>query len=247
MVGFVAIMTAKLFGNSSQGLPIICYEFGEQGPVVLILGGTHGDEPEGNWIVLGLLGKWIKDFPYRLRLTLIPCFNIEGSLSDQRTNANKVDLNRNLPTRNWTSVLSGPASSQKKPSSLSTKDDVVKAEKERYNPGPHSCSEEENKSLVRWIDDNKPRLIISLHSWKPMININGDCQPEANIMSEMTGYKLVDYIGYPTPGSLGEYCGAERNIPVITYEAARGRTIKEALNIHVPAIEKALFVSEKRI
>ena len=28
----------KLFGHSSQGLPIISYHFGEQGPVVLILG-----------------------------------------------------------------------------------------------------------------------------------------------------------------------------------------------------------------
>ena len=89
----------KLFGTSSQGLPIICYQFGEQGPVILILGGVHGDEPEGNWIALGLLKKWIKDFPYKLRLTLVPCFNIEGSLIQKRTNANAVDLNRNLPTK----------------------------------------------------------------------------------------------------------------------------------------------------
>ena len=99
---------------------------------------------------------------------------------------------------------------------------------------------------MKWIDKHQPKLIISLHSWKPLINTNGDCFPEAKIMSEVTGYKLTDDIGYPTPGSLGEYCGLERNIPVITYEAARGGTIKEALNIHVPAIEKALFESEKR-
>ena len=52
--------------------------------------------------------------------------------------------------------------------------------------------------------------------------------------------------GYPTPGSLGDYCGIERDIPVITYEAAREGSIKEALNLHVPAIEKALFASENR-
>ena len=79
-----------------------------------------------------------------------------------------------------------------------------------------------------------------------MINTNGNCQPEAGIMAEATGYKIADYIGYPTPGSLGDYCGLERSIPVITYEAARGGTIKEALDVHVPAIEKALFASEKR-
>ncbi len=217
-------MAIKLFGNSSQGLPIISYQFGEQGPVVLILGGVHGDEPEGNWIALGLLQKWLKQFPYKLCLTLVPCFNIEGSLKHERTNANKVDLNRNLPTKNWTSEF----------------------EKERYFPGKSPSSEAENKALTQWITDNKPNLIISLHSWNPMINTNGDCQPEAGIMAEAVGYKLADYIGYPTPGSLGDYCGLERNISVITYEAARGGTIKEALDIHVPAIEKALFASEKR-
>ena len=82
----------ELFGISSQGLPIICHPFGREGPVVLILGGVHGDEPEGNWIAFGLLQKWKKEFPYKLRLTLVPCFNIEGSLSHERTNFNKVEF-----------------------------------------------------------------------------------------------------------------------------------------------------------
>ena len=219
------MVTIKIFGNSSQGLPIISYSFGQQGPLILVLGGVHGDEPEGNYIALGLLKKWLKKFPYQLHVYLIPCFNIEGSLLCQRTNANQVDLNRNLPTKNWTHRF----------------------EKKRYNPGPNPCSESESKALVAWIDKNKPKLIISLHSWNPMINTNGDCHPEANIMAKMTKYKLTDDIGYPTPGSLGDYCGLERDIPVITYEAARGETIKKTLNIHVPAIEKALFESEKRV
>ena len=214
----------KLFGNSSQGLPIVSYLFGKQGPVILILGGTHGDEPEGNYIALGLLKKWMEKFPYKLQLTLVPCFNIEGSLLCQRTNANQVDLNRNLPTKNWTS----------------------KAAQKRYHPGLQAGSEPESKALIEWIDKNKPQLIISLHSWKPIINTNGNCQPEADIMAEATGYKITDNIGYPTPGSLGDYCGLERGIPVITYEAARRGTITEALNIHVPTIEKALFASETR-
>ena len=218
------MINIKLFGNSSQGLPIVSYLFGKQGPVILILGGTHGDEPEGNYIALGLLKKWVGKFPYKLQLTLVPCFNIEGSLLCQRTNTNQVDLNRNLPTKNWTS----------------------KAEKKRYHPGLQAGSESESKALIEWIDKNKPQLIISLHSWKPMINTNGNCQPEADIMAEATGYKITDDIGYPTPGSLGDYCGLERGIPVITYEAARRGTITEALNTHVPAIEKALFASETR-
>ncbi len=227
----------KLFGSSSQGLPILSYQFGQRGPVVLILGGVHGDEPEGNYIALGLLKNWMSHFPYKLKLTLVPCFNIEGSLASKRVNANKTDLNRNLPTKSWASAPKGSIWKWPKPFHF---------KKGRYYPGPRPCSESENKALVAWIDKNKPRLIISLHSWKPMININGDCLPEAKIISEMTGYKITDDIGYPTPGSLGEYCGLERDMPVITYEAGRGGTIQEALSVHVPAIEKALFESEKR-
>ena len=215
----------KIFSASSQGLPIISYLFGSKGPVVLILGGVHGDEPEGNYIALGLLKNWMQKFPYNLQICLVPCFNIEGSLTAQRTNGKHVDLNRNLPTKNWTS----------------------KFEKERYKPGPSPCSENENKHLVEWINNNPVKLIISLHSWKPMINTNGNCLPEASIIAEAIGYKLTDDIGYPTPGSLGDYCGLERDIPVITYEAERGENIKNALNKHVPAIEKALFETEKRV
>ena len=214
----------KLFGTSSKGLPIISYTFGKKGPVLLILAGVHGDEPEGNYIALGLLQKWINSFPYKLQITLIPCFNIEGSLTAQRTNGNKVDLNRNLPTQNWSPEF----------------------QKKRYHPGKTTCSETENKALVKWIQNNPVKLIISLHSWNPMININGDCQPEADIMKEITGYQVKGYIGYPTPGSLGDYCGLERNIPVITYEAQKEGSIEEAFTKHIPAIEKALFASEKR-
>ena len=214
----------KIFAVSSQGLPIISYIFGSTGPVVLILGGVHGDEPEGNYIALGLLKSWIRNFPYKLQVYLVPCFNIEGSLISQRTNANQVDLNRNLPTKNWTSQF----------------------EKERYYPGKKTCSEAENKELVKWINNNPVKLILSLHSWNPMISTNGNCLPEASIMAKEIEYKLTDDIGYPTPGCLGDYCGLERDIPVITYEAKRGESIKNALNKHVPAIEKALFETEKR-
>ena len=218
-----ATAKAWLFGLSAEGLPILAYSFGRVGPRILILGGVHGDEPEGNYIALGLLRKWMKGFTYRLRVCLVPCFNMEGSLLCERLNGHQVDLNRNLPTKTWKS----------------------KAAKKRYSPGPAPASEPESKALVEWIDTNKPGLIISLHSWNPMINTNGDCQPEAGILSQATGYKLADHIGYPTPGSLGDF-GEERGIAVITYEAERGLSVKEALAVHVPSIEKALFASEHR-
>ena len=41
---------------------------------------------------------------------------------------------------------------------------------------------------------------------------------DENNKSQITGYKVEESIGYPTPGSFGTYCGIERNIPTITLE-----------------------------
>ena len=214
----------NLFGQSSQKLPIFSYKFGGKGPQVLILGGVHGDEPEGVYVALGLLQDFSEQFSYKLELTIVPVFNPDGVFTSERVNGNNVDLNRNLPTRNWSSKVASP----------------------RYNPGPGPGSESETQALVQWVKKNPPALVISLHSWKPMINTNGDCHPESEIMANTTGYKVSEHIGYPTPGSLGDYCGMERKIPTITYEVERGSSVKKCLSLHIPAIKKALYQTEKR-
>ena len=214
----------KLFGHSAQGLPIFAYTFGEEGPCVLFLSGVHGDEPEGIYLNLGLLESFKKSFDYKVRLTLIPVFNPDGAFVFQRTNGNQVDLNRNLPTKTWTKEFT----------------------KKKYYPGKAKGSEPENQALIKWIEDSQPKIIFSFHSWKPLINWNGNCQPEAGVLSKELGYELCSDIGYPTPGSLGEYCGLERNIPTITYEVERGLSAQKVLENHVPACKKALRCSEKR-
>lgn len=208
------------FGETRLGLPIHGYHFKSQAlhnasvlPHILILGGVHGDEPEGVVAARGLLEVFRKKFQLHLNITLIPEFNPEGVLLKTRGNSNKVDLNRNLPTKDWSPV----------------------AATERYNPGPAALSEKENQALVHWLDNNSVALIISLHSWKPMLNTNGDI-PEALVISQMTGYVIEPDIGYPTPGSLGTYAGLEKHIPTLTYEIERDIQFDQILKIHVPAI-----------
>ena len=213
-----------LFGRSSQGLPVFSHSFGRKGPKILLIGGVHGDEPEGVYLTLGLLDRFSVRFSYSLRVTLVPIFNPDGALIAKRTNGNQVDLNRNLPTKSWRAEWENP----------------------RYNPGPSPGSEPENTALLQWLKNHDPKLIISFHSWHPVINTNGDCRPEADILAKAVGYKISDDIGYPTPGSLGEYCGLERDIPTITYEVKRGASSKEVLTRHIPAVEKALQAAQKR-
>ncbi len=219
------------FGETQLNIPIHGFSFKPKASLagstgkkahILIIGGVHGDEPEGVVAAKGLLEKFRQSYDLDLHITLIPEFNPEGILLNQRVNSNKVDLNRNLPTKDWTPV----------------------AAKERYNPGPSALSEKENQALVQFLKDNKVDLIISMHSWNPMLNTNGDI-PEAKIIAELTGYIIEPDIGYPTPGSLGTYAGLENNIPTLTYEVQRELPFDHIIKIHVPAIIEGLKHSVK--
>lgn len=186
-------------GNTHSGLPIMTYDFGTKGRSVLILAGVHGDEVEGVSLAKVLVSDFIQSFNYPVQLSIIPEFNLDGILLQTRKNANKVDLNRNLPTKDWTS-------------------DVAQ---DKYFPGLQALSEVENQHLVKFLKQKNFDFIISLHSWKPCLNTNGDCTLEAEILYKHTGYKIVKSIGYPTPGCLGTYTGLELGIPTITYELPR--------------------------
>ncbi|PIT99041.1 MAG: DUF2817 domain-containing protein [Bdellovibrionales bacterium CG10_big_fil_rev_8_21_14_0_10_45_34] len=215
-------MRTFVLGKSAGNLPILAYEFGYSGPKVLILGGVHGDETEGVVCAQGLLNRFLLAFSLRLQCTIVPIFNPDGVFSHKRTNANDVDLNRNLPTNDWTADWVNP----------------------RYKPGQFAASEPESQTLVKYIGEFKPRWILSLHSWKPLLNVNGRCLRQAETISTYTGYPIEDSIGYPTPGCLGTYAGLERDFPTLTYEIERGLPTEKVLGIHVPAVWESLKSTE---
>jgi protein MpaA len=213
------------FGTTVQELPIMAHRWHAHGPEVLIIGGVHGDEPEGIIAAQYLLGHFANSFPFRLNLTLVPCLNVDGFIARTRVNARAIDLNRNLPTNDWN----------------------PQAFNNRYHPGKFANSEPENHALVQYLAHHKPRWILSLHSWEPVLNVNGRCRKEAEIIAAHTNYAITEDIGYPTPGCLGTYAGLERDMPTLTYEIERGSTAQKIHRLHVPAIIEALkFVEKER-
>jgi protein MpaA len=214
-------------GYTKLGLPLHGYHFvpasGKAKNRALVIGGIHGDEPEGVVAARGLLDSFRKKFDLDLEVVLVPEMNPEGVLLKTRGNSSKVDLNRNMNTKDWSPV----------------------AATERYFPGPSPMSELENQCLAKFIEEFKPTVIFSLHSWKPMLNTNGNL-PEADAIAKLTGYVIQPDIGYPTPGSLGTWAGLERNIPTLTYEVERDISFKPIIDIHVPAIIEGLKVTAQR-
>lgn len=216
-------MKTSIFTYTSKGLPVLAYEFNNNGPEVLILGGVHGDEVEGVIAAQELLKHFMNSYPYKLNITLVPQFNYEGVVFKTRGNGNGVDLNRNLPTKDWSSEVATP----------------------RYHPGPFAGSEKENKGLIEYLEKKKPSFVLSLHSWHPVLNVNGNCRHVAEVIAKHTGYRIDDSIGYPTPGCLGTFSGLERNLPTLTYEIERGLSAEQIITVHIPAILESLKVLEK--
>jgi len=216
------MIKTSLFSTTTRGLAVLAHRFENGGPEVLVLGGVHGDELEGVVAARALIQRLLVKFSYKLNVTVVPEFNLDGILSQTRMNARGVDLNRNLPTKDWSPEAKTP----------------------RYNPGPKPLSESENQGLVDFLNNTPVRFIVSLHSWNPMINVNGPCQEEAEALAKATGYTIEEDIGYPTPGSLGTYAGKEKNLPTITYEIQRDQPFDDVIRIHVPALLDLLKVCE---
>lgn len=221
-------MKSFIFGKSSLGLPLFGVDFEKNttntSKHVLIIGGVHGDEIEGVVLARALMGKLIENPIENIKVSVVPEFNIEGILLKTRQNYTGVDLNRNLATKDWSD----------------------KYTKIRYYPGTAPASENENKALDAYLEANKIDYIISLHSWKPMLNVNGDCSPIADHISKETGLIIKEDIGYPTPGSLGTYTGLERGLPTLTYEIQKGINMEEILDVHLKPLYDSLKIYSKK-
>ena len=116
-------------------------------------------------------------------------------------NSSGVDLNRNFPSTDWSPEAKAP----------------------RYFPGTSPGSEPEVKALCGLIAEKKPQVIIHFHSWEPCVVYTGSA---GKVWAEKaglgTGYQVREDIGYPTPGSLGQYGWLNCKTPVVCIEEKEG-------------------------
>jgi protein MpaA len=117
----------------------------------------------------------------------------------RRVNAHGVDLNRNFPTPNW------------------ERDAKVYWEKRtgkdpRRWPGPKPLSEPESRFLHEQMQSFKPQLIVSIHAPYGVLDFDGPSVPPSRL-----GRLYLDQVGI-FPGSLGNYGGIHKGVPVVTIE-----------------------------
>lgn len=167
---------------------------------VLVVGGMHGDELSSTSVAL----HWIQlavQTPSNAHWRFIPALNPDGLMARPatRVNANGVDLNRNFPTPNW-------ARDAKIYWEQRTKKDP------RRWPGPSPLSEPESKYFHDEMERFQPDLIVSIHAPYGVLDFDGPTVPPARL-----GRLYLDQVGI-FPGSLGNYGGVHKGMPVVTIE-----------------------------
>jgi predicted deacylase len=193
-------MTEELLGHSAGGHEIRLFKLGKDShPKWFLIGGVHGDEPEGAQVVLDFIAKaQPRENEFKTQVICIPRYNPDGLELNQRTNGSGVDLNRNFPTPDWSAEFKAP----------------------RYFPGKKASSEPETQNLLKKITEHEPFLIIHCHTYLPQICYTGErSKPWAlKLAKAFDNHPITDDIGYPTPGSLGQYCNLVLQKPVVCIE-----------------------------
>lgn len=181
-------------GFSVEGSFISATIFGEGEDCTFFIGGVHGSEPEGVFL-LRCLCDYLKLAPEHFkgkRVVVLALLNPDGLERGTRWNANRIDLNRNFPSKNWGKNVSGERA------------------------GPEPVSEPETQVLLQAFNRFRPQKIVTIHSGAACIDYDGPAWRLANAMSAKCGLPVMR-LG-PRPGSLGSYAGVDLGIPVITLE-----------------------------
>jgi murein peptide amidase A len=171
-----------------------------------VIGGIHGNEPEGLFAATNLANQSGRTSP-PVTVRIIDDANPDGTRAGTRGNARGRDLNRNWPATNF-------AGGARRPDPL---------------------SEPETRALHRDIDEFAPDLIVVFHSISsgPFVNFDGPAGEYAAAFADAareidSRWRVVPQMGYRTPGSMGSYFGIDRSIPILTIEFARGQDAASA-------------------
>lgn len=191
---------------SLNGFPILSKDLGADSkrkePLkVLLLGGIHGDEQTAAAIVFKWLELMQKNGAPEFHWKVAPVVNPDGLLAakPRRVNARGVDLNRNFPTPNW---------QQDAPRYWAR---TTRSDPRRY-PGKAPISEPESRWVYDTIEKFKPDVIISVHAPFGVLDLDGPATPPKRF-----GRLWYNRVGV-YPGSLGNYSGLHKDIPVVTIE-----------------------------
>jgi hypothetical protein len=178
---------------------------------ILLIGGIHGDELSSVSILFRWLPFLTEAKAQSRHWRIIPLANPDGLFArpSTRLNAHGVDLNRNFATPDW----EADAQTYWKRRTGS--------DPRRY-PGKSPASEPETRWLADEIARFAPNAIVSVHAPYGVLDYDGHVHEPKRF-----GHLLLNRLGV-YPGSLGNFGGLHKQIPVITIELPRAGIMPSA-------------------
>jgi hypothetical protein len=202
-------------GRSVRGVPLWHRDVAPSGQPprvrVLVLGGIHGDEMASVNVVFDWMERSLKTSQARIQWRMVPLVNPDGLMHkpSTRVNARGVDLNRNFPTPDW--------------STTANRYWVHRTGRDpRRFPGHQAMSEPETQWVQKQVEQFKPHLIVSVHAPYGVLDFDGPPPPP-----DKMGSLHLDQVGI-YPGSLGNYGGVVRRVPVVTLELRNASRVTPA-------------------
>jgi protein MpaA len=204
--------------KSVKGFPILARDIptktGKAPLRILLLGGIHGDELTSAAIVFAWMQAIQAAPANKFHWRIAPLLNPDGLLarSPQRVNANGVDLNRNFPTPGWADDA---------PNYWARR---THSDPRRF-PGSAPLSEPESLWLDGEMERFKPHVIISVHAPFGVLDFDGPAPAPKRF-----GRLWLNQVGV-YPGSLGNYGGLHKSVPVITIELPHAQTLPSQADV----------------
>lgn len=204
---------------------IRCYIKGNSGEKILLIGCIHGNEKAGILLSVKVLNEIFAKKELKNTLICVPTLNPDGNILNTRTNSNRIDINRNFPSTNWTYTDSSE----------------LKPDKKIYWEGKSPASEIETKFILRIDSMFQPDVIIILHQFMDCVEYDGTGLRLAEFISKHSGQKLMNDIGYSTTGSIGSYFGDDKSKEVVTIEMPENppdSLQQNLINVLIEVVEK---------
>lgn len=213
-------------GFSANHRPIRMTTIGHGPRRIFLIGAIHGDEPEGLAVLDELIDRFNQPrFAGLATIRVLRDMNPDGSAAGTRTNANGIDLNRNWPATNFRASAKRGRSPLSEPETRIARDHLLS-----FDPG----------------------VVVVFHSTRsgPFVNHDG---PGAARLAEAFAqaarlsdhrWRVVEQMGYATPGSLGSYAGLDKQIPTLTIEFATGHDPARALESAAAGMEAIITMRE---
>jgi len=202
----------RVIGYSVKGRPIVAWYFGTGGTTILFVGGIHGNEPSGYYMMQDW-ANWLDANGYKIpadkQVVVVPEVNPDGIAADQRYNAHDVNLDRNYPTSDWEKDIQ-----------------VVGGGTVVNGGGTTPGSEPETQAMMALIHSlPNIRAEFSFHAQGALVSANriGDSTAIANAYAAAVGYQTVyddpeQVFGYTLTGELETWEGEQFGMPAVLVE-----------------------------